>query len=370
MLVGDYLFVSKVSYGPKSPQTPISMPFVHNNMPASMTPSYVDWFSMPYFRLPGLGDVERFDPVVFNFPPGDTIIIDPVLSTFDFYQKRRLMGIEMAKGVDNFIKDESLYLKAADKELKQRFGLRQRPLDKREHYIKRCIGLPGDKLAIVDGEVFINDAAIETPSEVQFNYRYTLKKTGFQSKMEEKLGLTKLDIAATKGREGIAAFTLGEIEELIAMDITDTLYRLPHVNQQGTLDIFPNSALAPYNSWDIDNFGPVVLPAKGLNIPLSSQNIEMYERAITHFEGHDLRIEGDKIFIDGVETDSFTFDLNYYWMMGDNRHNSLDSRFWGFVPETHVVGKAVFTWFSKANEHDQGPGKGGIRWDRMFRSVK
>ncbi|MGB0425136.1 MAG: S26 family signal peptidase, partial [Flavobacteriales bacterium] len=144
----------------------------------------------------------------------------------------------------------------------------------------------------------------------------------------------------------------------------------PHVNQQGTLDIFPNSALAPYNSWDIDNFGPVVLPAKGLNIPLSSQNIEMYERAITHFEGHDLRIEGDKIFIDGVETDSFTFDLNYYWMMGDNRHNSLDSRFWGFVPETHVVGKAVFTWFSKANEHDQGPGKGGIRWDRMFRSVK
>ena len=369
MLVGDYLFVSKVSYGPKSPQTPVSMPFVHNVLPGGMTPSYVDWFSMPYYRLPGIGDVERYDPVVFNFPPGDSIIVDPMLSTFDYYQIIRDEAVRAAGSAEVYEENPEKYLSLIRPQVEKKFGIRKRPTDKKEHYIKRCIGLPGDVLEIKDAVVFIDGKEIETPEGVQFNYTYRLKNRASLRKMDEILELTDLDYGQGGRQDNTVALTLSELETLKGLDILDTIARVEHSAQQGTLAIFPNSIQEPYNTWDIDNFGPITIPAKGLTIELNLQNLPLYKRSITHFEGHDLYVLDGVIFIDGKEATSYTFEQDHFWMMGDNRHNSLDARFWGFVPETHVVGKAVFTWFSKANEAQQGKGNGGIRWNRMFKLV-
>lgn len=369
MLVGDYLFVSKMSYGAKSPQTPMSFPFVHNRMPGSMTKSYTNWFSMPYFRLPGLGKVDRYDPVVFNFPPGDTVIVDPVASTFDYYQIVRNQAISQAGSMDAYLANPGKYEQIVRKGFEKKFGLMERPLDKREHYIKRCVGLPGETLELREGDLYINGSLVEAPEGVQFNYRYRLSNPANQRKMEEMLELSDLDFGPNGRQTGEVALTPSEVAKLQKANIMDTLYRVPHTSQRGDLNIFPNSPKEPYIDWDIDNFGPVKIPKAGESIELDLNNIDLYKRSITHFEGHDLKIEGDQILIDGQPATSYTFELDHYWMMGDNRHNSLDARYWGFVPETHVVGKAVFTWFSKENELDHGPGRSGIRWNRMFRLV-
>jgi signal peptidase I len=371
MLVGDYLFVSKLSYGPKLPMTPVSVPFIHNAMPGSMTNSYVDWFSLPYFRLPGLGKVERYDPLVFNFPQGDTIIVDPVASTFDYYQIIRHKAINLAGSMEAYLENPWAYEKQSRQFFTNQYGIKKRPLDKQENYIKRVVALPGETIEIQNRQVIIDGQAVENPPGLQYNYLFRLKNEAQLTLMRDRLKLTDLDFGESQsGSVKKVALTDSEYAQLLKMDICDTIVAQDQSRQRGTLDVFPNSMMEPYRFWDADNFGPVYIPAKGGTIQLNIENLPLYRRAIESFEGNEVRVEGETIFLNGTPATEYTFNMNYYWLMGDNRHNSLDARFWGFVPETHVVGKAVFTWFSKANAQQQGEDNAGIRWNRMFKTVK
>ena len=370
MLVGDYLFVSKMSYGAKLPQTPLSVPFIHNAMPGSMRNSYVEWIELPYYRLPGFGKVDRYDPVVFNFPHGDSIIVDPVLAGHDYYAILRKQGIAFAgNDLNVYLEDPEGYKARARNRFAKEFGIKARPIDKEENYIKRCVGLPGDRIEMRDRQVYINDKALENPSEVQYNYYFRLKNQAQLQKVREELDLTELDFGNTGNQKnyGLLALTDGEYEKLMAMNVVDTIVLEDQSNLAGQLEIFPNSMMAPYNTWTPDNFGPIAIPADGWTYEINIETLPLYHRVIEVYEGNEVEVRDNQVYINGELATEYTFKQNYYWMMGDNRHNSADSRFWGFVPETHVVGKAVFTWFSKENALQHG--SSDIRWNRMFRLV-
>lgn len=375
MLVGDYLFVSKMSYGAKLPQTPLSIPFVHNALPGSLRNSYVEWVQLPYWRLPGFGKVDRYDPMVFNFPHGDTVLVHPALVGHDYYARIREKGIELAQSYEAYSSDpERFNQRARDfytKQLRTPISIKGRPVDKTENYIKRTMGLPGETLEIKDRIVHINGEVVANPSEAQFDYVMKLKNPAAFQKVRQTLGLTNVDFDKVPNSNSIderrPSLTEAEVEQLQSMDVLDTLYREDLRGLRGTMTMFPNSIQSPFDQWDPDNYGPIWIPKAGESVKLTENNLVLYRRAIEVYEGRTLEEGSDGIYIDGVKSDSYTFTLDYYWLMGDNRHNSADSRFWGFVPETHVVGKAVFTWFSKQNAADHGEDK--IRWNRMFRTV-
>ncbi|MDG1261814.1 MAG: S26 family signal peptidase [Flavobacteriales bacterium] len=372
MLVGDYLFVSKMSYGPKIQQTPLSLPFIHNAIPGGMTNSYLEWIQLPNYRLPGFGDVERYDPVVFNFPHGDSVVAHPSTAGHDYYALLRNVGKQMAGSPEAYVADKVTYDERAkayyQKQLKA--DIKARPIDKEENYIKRCVALPGETIEIRDRQVFLDGEAMENPDGLQYNYTLKLKNPEMISKIIEKLGLTNVDFGQERNgvNYGKVALTQGEVDQLTALNVVDTMFLESQASNQGQLIVFPNSLQAPYNTWDQDNYGPVTLPAKGKTYDLNLENLPIYERVISVYEGNDLEVRDGQILINGEVVTSYTFAQDYYWMMGDNRHNSADSRMWGFVPESHVVGKAVFTWFSKQNEAQHGESK--IRWDRMFQVPK
>lgn len=410
MLVGDYLFVSKMSYGAKLPQTPVSVPFVHNALPGSMTNSYVDWFSLPYYRLPGFGEVERFDPVVFNFPNGDTVLVHPFYAGHDYYGLLRSEAIEIFRNENGmkfltdtsgvalynaFTAQQEVYFEKARKNFNEnkicvscRYaggyspggakvdGTRFRPVDKKENYIKRCIGLPGDDLEIIDQQVYINGSAIENLTGLQYEFRVDItptyddrqKETAIR-KIAEKYELNYTELGF-QGKSGdlILTMTRETAKEVAEMSFVDTVYVVREEKFKNNMaSYFPNVNMEPYNHWSKDNFGPVHIPAKGEELTLTMENLPLYRRLIEVYEENQFEVKGDKIFINGVETNKYTCKFNYYWMMGDNRHHSADSRVWGFVPENHVVGKAVFTWFSKEDPSYRNGSK--IRWNRMFKLV-
>lgn len=343
LLVGDFLVVSKVNYGSRAPMTPIQLPLVHNRLPFVDGESYSKIVEWPYLRTPKLERVERFDPVVFNFPEGDTIAIGKGMYSVhyqnnytNYYSLRHIYGNDV---VDN----------------KRFFETITRPIDKRDNYIKRCVGLPGETIKIKNRVVFIDDKEIEKPEKLQF--RYDVATTGGINEAT----LKKWDIDMTtdgNSRDGNnyqLHLNDRQVEQLKGLN--GVLRVEPTPLERGSR-IFPNDT-AHYN-WTYDNFGPLTIPAKGDVIELSPKNIAIYKRIIGVYEGHDLSIKGDKIFIDGNEATSYTIEMDYYFMMGDNRHNSEDSRVWGFVPEDHVVGKPLFIWFSNKN---------GIRWNRLFKAA-
>ncbi|HNY02144.1 MAG TPA: signal peptidase I [Bacteroidales bacterium] len=347
LLVGDYLFVSKVSFGPKVPNTPLSFPFVHHTLPLSQTTkSYLEWINLPYYRFPGLADVKNMDVVVFNYPDGDTLS-DKLQSNVSYYQLVRSYGRDAVWNN------------------KQYFGnIIARPVDKRENFIKRCIGIPGDTIRIIDRVVYINGMPEKNPGKRQF--KYTVKTDG--SSINQR-NLEKLDIT-----ENISTDNNGTYELTLSDEAMAKLKQYPNIKSidpiitpkdEADPNIFPFDSLY---KWNVDNFGPVWIPKKGVTVPINNRNICFYRRIIDVFEGNDLREEGGKIFINGKEATEYTFKMNYYWMMGDNRHNSADSRFWGFVPEDHVVGKAVFVWLSLDQNKSLFDGK--IRWSKLLRFVK
>lgn len=345
LCVGDYLIVSKIHYGPKRPNTPLSFPFVHNTLPFSKTKkSYLEWIKLPYHRYPGTSTIKRYDPIVFNYPAGDTVC-DKFQSSVSYYDLVREYGREY---VWNDHED---------------FGkVIAHPIDKRENYIKRLIGMPGDSLQIIDGVVYINGEKAFEPENMQHNYSVTTTNGGINKKTLEKYNIT----------EGYRTNDPNTVILNISEKVAEELRKLPFITEVTEIiqpvDEGTNASLFPHNPelypWNVDNFGPIYIPKAGETVKLDVETLPLYERIIHAYELHDLKVENDKIFIDGQEADTYTFEMNYYWMMGDNRHNSADSRYWGYVPENHIVGKAVFVWLSIDKEN------GGIRWNRMFRIPK
>ncbi|MEI6409002.1 MAG: signal peptidase I [Bacteroidota bacterium] len=333
--VGDYLFVSKAHYGIRTPMTVLQFPLMHNRLPFDLGESYLSKPSLPYFRLPGLESIDHNEPVVFNLPAGDSVVLTPGRN-FDIYQLRLQNGGKLPPGVD----------------------IVTRPIDKKDHYIKRCIGLPGDSLVIKSGVVFINGQAAQVPEHRQFRYQ-----------VDGNVNLKKLDEWGVSlndaGPPSNHIFNLddAQVEKIKSLGPDIHIERKTPGAPPGFM--FPNDAKR-YGAWTVDDFGPIYIPKKGATTPLNMDNIAFYLRAIRDYEHNTLEIRNDKIYINGQESSSYTFKQDYYWMMGDNRHNSEDSRFWGYVPEDHIVGKPLFIWFSTKN----GNLRDGINWGRIFKTVE
>ena len=347
LLVGDYLFVSKIHFGPRVPETPISFPFVHHTLPLTEnTPSFLEWIKLPYYRFPGIEKISNMDVVVFNYPDGDTVSTR-FQSNASYYQLVRQFGRDAVWNNKSYFGD-----------------IISRPVDKRENFIKRCIGIPGDVIQIVNRKVIINGKEEQNPGSRQFKYLVHTDGTSINSKNLEKLDITE---NASTDNNGNYELTLSNsaLEQLKLYSNVKSIEPLIRPAGYWDPDIFPfDSAYR----WNVDNFGPVTVPRKGVILTINKDNICFYRRIIGVFEGNTLEEKEGKIFINGNETTSYTFRMNYYWMMGDNRHNSADSRYWGFVPEDHVVGKAFFVWLSLDPNKSLFDGK--IRWNKLFRIVK
>lgn len=345
MLIGDYLFVSKTSYGPKLPNTPLSFPFVHHTMPFSKTSkSYVEWIQNPYKRAAGFGKVKNNDVVVFNFPEGDTVAVN--VQNQSYYQLIR------SYGRDRVWKE------------KETFGeIISRPVDKRENYIKRCIGIAGDVIEIKDGQVYVNGKAQQHLPGMQYDNIISTDGTGINKRTLEDMDISEADRHVTSTNQYYMPLTEANENKLKEMkNVTAVQRQLVPVGNWDQ-NIFPFSSKYP---WNVDNFGPLEIPKKGQTVKLTLDNLPIYERIIDQYEENDLKITDGTIYINGSPADSYTFKMDYFWMMGDNRHNSADSRYWGFVPEDHIVGKAVFIWLSL--DKDQ-PFYNKIRWSRLFSFV-
>ncbi|MDR1004032.1 MAG: S26 family signal peptidase [Prevotellaceae bacterium] len=375
LLVGDFLYVSKVSYGPRIPNTPLSMPLAQHTLPLIDTKSYIEWPQWKYRRVPGLGQVKRNDIVVFNFPAGDTVALKNQAE--DFYSMAYAAGQSVySKSIrmDTLSLEKQrivydLYYAAGSRMIRQnpqRYGkVVTRPVDRRENYVKRCIGMPGDTLQIIDRIVYIDGKPLPEPEHVQ--YYYDVKGTGKtipQEFLRDELGLSMEDLAGyTPGAE---QFFLPLTQEARGK----LLGRKDLVISATPTSSFPRHDMYPknlYNDWTTDNYGPIWIPRKGATTPLTLANLPFYERCITAYEGNKLEVRGEEIYINGQKADSYTFGMDYYFMMGDNRHNSADSRYWGYVPEDHVVGKPIMVWLSL--DKDRGWFSGKIRWNRLFRWV-
>ncbi|MEM6800709.1 MAG: signal peptidase I [Bacteroidota bacterium] len=348
LMAGDFLFVSKFHYGARMPMTPMSVPFIHNKIKFSfagkeiLAPSYLDWLTLPYMRLPGLEDIERNDIVVFNFPAHD------------------IQDLGDGAGLVDIV-------------------------SMKENYIKRCVAVPGDVLEIKRQQIYINGEKGWNPPNMQYEYLMETNGKRFNPKKINELGFRKyvqptpgqprdpnvnrnpnfipVNNPRLSGHNSYIIFSPDSVVQILRnfdnVKKIDTVTAKPGKFNNGR-SIYPkknnlNGELFPFN---IDNFGPITIPQEGMSIELTEENLSLYWRVIDVYEGHDLEVKGGKVYIDGTETTTYTFEMNYYWMMGDNRHNSEDSRVWGFVPENHIVGRPLFVFFSYEPDF-------GVRWNRI-----
>ena len=412
LLTGDYLFVSKVSYGPRIPQTPLTMPLTQHTLPVLGVKSYIEWPHWDYRRVKGLGTVQLNDVVVFNYPAGDTILTELPFQTcyYQFVYENGRQGSWVIDGNGKKMQleypgYEQLYPKAkpldllTDAERLARFDtiyaigrsimeqkarvlghIGSRPTDRRENYVKRCVGLPGDTLQIKDRIIYLNGKVNKEPELAQFQYVVTfrdgavltdefLKEQGITF---EDLGLGYGDRAEMKDNGRLQLYN-----SKVMMPLTKAVKKVLSERKDLVVSIedvptVPDDIYETYPQngnmhWTRDNYGPIWIPKKGATIKLDLKNIAIYQRPIKVYEDNKLEIKDGKIYINDSLATSYTFKMDYYWMMGDNRHNSADSRYWGFVPEDHIVGKPIFIWWS--SDPDRGMFSGGIRWSRLFRKV-
>lgn len=369
LLTGDYLFVSKLKYGPRLPMTPIALPLVHNRLFDRET--YSTTPTLGYKRLKGYGEIERYDLVVFNFPAGDTVatkMTNPDYLTLCYQYGREVVHSDKAQFGD----------------------IIYRPVDRRDHYVKRLIGMPGDTLQIIDAQVYVDGKPLPNPEKMQLNYLVQTDGSELSRETLDALEINYRDVSQSpelsasdstyqayyRNTYGISPIdSRGNYGRLYEMPLTEamktSLQREPNIKAISRIRYTPESStlypLSANYGWSIDNYGPLLIPKQGMTISLSPDNLLRYERCIRAYEGHRLEVRDGKVYIDGSEATSYTFQQNYYWMMGDNRHNSADSRAWGFVPEDHIVGTPSLLWLSLNNE--QPLLKGGIRWSRMMRFI-
>ena len=345
LYTGDHLFVSKLAYGPKMPQTPLTIPFTHNVIRGKE--SYSTLIQNEYRRLKGFGHVETGDYVVFGFPHGDTVLVKAPAD--DWYAVSRSIGRDYA--------------------IKHYGPLKVRPSDKKDHYVKRCVASPGDTLSIVDGQVYVNSVAQENWPGVQNSYTVVTDGKRINQVNLDKLGLNLRELWYDQTLPGYPYMSLTqEMVEKVStypnvVSVTRNVDVWPPDYPDSETSIFP---FEPSFRWTRDNFGPLWIPSKGAEVELNMNNLPLYRRIIAAYEGNELAVKDGRIFINSEETRTYTFKQDYYFMMGDNRHNSLDSRYWGFVPEDHIVGKPALVWLS-IDGNRKFPKN--IRWRRFFKFV-
>lgn len=375
LLTGDYLFVSKVSYGPRIPETPLAMPLTQHTMPIINTKSYIEWPHWDYRRVKGLGKVQLNDIVVFNYPAGDTILTEEKYQANDYYAMVYSFGQQIYQSqMPNPITPDSLSPQQQLDYFNMLYNIGRnyivnnpneygsidhRPTDRRENYVKRCVGLPGQTLQIKNRIVYLDGKANKEPENVQYTY-YVKLKADLPDDLLKELGISGEDLLSLN-QNGYMPLTKKAVKVLSARKDLVASIRLN--TDAATGEVYPLNAVT---GWTRDNYGPIWIPKKGETVQLTLKNIALYERPIRVYEHNQLDIRNGKIYINGREAHSYTFKMDYYWMMGDNRHNSADSRYWGFVPEDHIVGKPIFIWWSSDPDRR---GFSGIRWNRLFRWV-
>ena len=345
LYTGDHLFVSKLAYGPKLPQTPLTIPFTHNVIAGRE--SYSTLMQNDYRRLKGFGNVKTGDYVVFGFPHGDSVLVKEPAA--DYYTYVRTLG-----------RDYTI----------DRYGpVKVRPSDKKDHYVKRCVAVAGDTIEIRNGQVYVNSQAQEVWPGVQNSYRVVTNGQKINQVNLDKLGVNTRELWYYPELPGYPEMPLTEqmLEKVNAysnvVSVEQNIDVYPPDYPDSDMTIFPFS----YDyKWTRDNFGPLWIPEKGVTVTLTLENLPLYQRIITSYEGNELAVKEGKIFINGEEAQTYTFTQDYYFMMGDNRHNSLDSRYWGFVPEDHIVGKPALIWLS-IDGNRKFPKN--IRWRRFFKFV-
>ena len=369
LLVGDHLYVSKTAYGPRTPNTPLAIPFLPNTVLGRK--SYLEWIQLPYKRLKGFGEVKRDDIVVFNFPASDTVALEKsdhriyAKGNFDYYDLIRdeaytLMRADQAR--NNRTRPYRVYEAYVREQIKEKYDVETRPIDRRDNYIKRCVALPGETLQVIDNEVYVNGDKQAYHEGIQRWYNVRTNGTPINPRSLEDFGISR-DLADVRNNPNYtfplnseAAESIASLPGIVAVEPMNLFS-----DGQYDRDIFPHDERYP---WNLEFFGPLTVPAAGATVEINNRTLPLYRRIIEAYEGNDLEVKGDEILINGEPADSYTFRMDYYFMMGDNRHNSADSRFWGYVPEDHVIGKPRLIWLSIDKEY------GKIRWNRMFRIVR
>lgn len=369
LLVGDHLYVSKTAYGPRTPNTPLAIPFLPNTI--AQKKSYLEWIKRPYKRLWGFSDVERDDIVVFNFPASDTVALEKSdhkvyangnFDYFDLIRDETYSLMERDKIQNDRQLDYHVYEKYARNELHKRFDIETRPVDRRDNYIKRCVAIPGDVLVVKNSQVIVNGTPQKQYEGIQKIYRVTTNGTPINPSALEKFGVSP-QLADIRNNPSYAfPLTEANAEEISEFPGVVSVTGLERY-AEGEYDrnAFPHTEAYP---WNEEHYGPLTIPKEGVTVKLTKENLPIYKRIIEAHEGNKLVVKGDDILINDEIATSYTFEMDYYFMMGDNRHNSADSRYWGFVPEDHIIGKPRLIWLSIDKDY------GGIRWNRLFKIVR
>jgi len=369
LLVGDHLYVSKTAYGPRTPNTPLAIPFLPNTVLGSK--SYLEWIHRPYKRLKGFSKVKRDDIVVFNFPASDTVALEKsdhkiyAKGNFDYYDLIRdetYIYMMTDRERNNRTGPYQLYENYARKQIAEKFDVETRPVDRRDNYIKRCVAIAGETLEVIDNVVYVNGGKQKDFEGIQRRYNVKTNGTPINPRALEPYGISRdrTDVRNNPNYTFPISSTIAEQISVLPGIVSVEPVNL-HTEGQYDRNIFPHSEAY---SWNLEFFGPLTIPAEGVSVEINTTNLPLYRRIIEAYEQNDLEVRGEMIYINGEAATSYTFQMDYFFMMGDNRHSSADSRFWGFVPEDHIIGKPRLIWLSVDKEY------GKIRWNRMFRIVR